>query len=455
MENPSGGERPGDETPRPERPGTGGAPGGPGAEEPGGPGHGADERGPDRPGHAPDRTGPDGHQPSRSAPYAPAGAEQTRGLPAPPRPEAAPGIPPHHHAAPPGTPYGRPVHPGAGYGPPAPGPAPAPHPWPGHGARLQAHPFAAAPGAHPGWQHPAQPWPQPGRPSRRGGASVLLGSAGAAVVALVALAASILIVSTTPQEEPLPTGTDLAAHYDDRLRARPNRVEVDVADHPLYDAAMPGQVDCDVPELDMGSDESWEGFATASGDCLDALWAPVFEDLGLSVAPPEFAVTRTSPDSPDSGAEEGYTLAYYESDLGRITVVLPNVRHLGALLPPDQREEVWLALMGHEYGHHVQYATGILDVAHGMTWKAEDEQAELEALRRTELQAECMAGVGLRGITGADEEALRTANEHFNGGGDLDTHGSAGNRAFWLEQGWSQTTVEGCNTYGAETDRVA
>jgi hypothetical protein len=319
---------------------------------------------------------------------------------------------------------------------------------------VQAHPHPFAPGGHPGWQQPAQPWPQPGPPSRRGGAGVLLGSAGAGAIALVALAASILIVATTPQEEPRPTGTDLASHYDDRLRARPNRVEVDVADHPLYDAAMPEQVDCDVPELDMGSDESWEEFANVSGDCLNTLWAPVFEDLGLSVEPPEFAVTRTSPDSPDSGPEEGYTLAYYESDLGRITVVLPNVRHLGALLPPDQREEVWLALMGHEYGHHVQYATGILDIAHGMTWKAENERAELEALRRIELQAECMAGVGLRGITGADEEALRTANEHFNGGGDLDTHGSASNRAFWLEQGWSQTTVEACNTYGADTGRV-
>ncbi|WP_317846992.1 neutral zinc metallopeptidase [Nocardiopsis deserti] len=275
------------------------------------------------------------------------------------------------------------------------------------------------------------------------------------MIALVALAASILIVATTPQEEPQPTGVDLSAHYDGRLRARPNQVEVDAVDHPLYDVAMPEPVDCDVPELDMASDESWEEFAAVSGDCLNTLWAPVFEDLGLSVELPEFAVTRVSPDSPDADPEEGYTLAYYESDLSRITIVLPNVRHLGALLPPGQREEVWLALMGHEYGHHVQYATGILGIAHGMTWKAEDEQAELEALRRTELQAECMAGVGLRGITGADEEALRTANEHFNGGGDLDTHGSASNRAFWLEQGWSQATVEGCNTYGAATDQVA
>lgn len=501
MENPSGGERPGGETPRPERSGTGGAVGGPGAEEATGPRADGREPGeaeqrrdgapsapvPPRPGPAADSTprvpapphpGP-GADSTPSAPAAPH-AERTGNTarhPVPPRPGPGAGAPPYRTAPPspgmtqagapygpvlPAALYGHPVHPGAGYGPPVTGPVPAPHPWRAPAAHTHPHPFSLPPGGHPaahpgmGWQPPAPPWTQPpGRPSRRGGASVLLGSASAAAIALVALAASILIVATTPQEEPQPTGVDLSAHYDDRLRARPNQVEVDVVDHPLYDVAMPAPVDCDVPELDMDSDESWEEFASVSGECLNRLWEPVFEDLGVSVELPEFAVTRTSPDPPDASPEDGYTLAYYESDLSRVTVVLPNVRHLGALLPPDEREEVWLALMGHEYGHHVQYATGILGVAHGMTWKAENEQAELEALRRTELQAECMAGVGLRGITGADEGALRTANEHFNGGGDLDTHGTAGNRALWLERGWSQETVEGCNTYGAATDQVA
>jgi hypothetical protein len=202
----------------------------------------------------------------------------------------------------------------------------------------------------------------------------------------------------------------------------------------------------------MGSDESWEEFATVAGECLDELWTPVLEELRLHPEPPEFAVTR---DSPDTDTEEGYTLAYYESDRGRITVVLPNVRELGAQIPVDEREDVWLALMGHEYGHHIQYATGILNVSHDMRLSAGSENDELDTLRRTELQAECMAGVGLRGITGADDDALRTVNFHFNGGGDLDTHGSAANRSYWLEQGWSGATVDGCNTYGASTGQVS
>lgn len=271
------------------------------------------------------------------------------------------------------------------------------------------------------------------------------------MIALVALAASILLVSTTSQEEPHPNGTDLSAHYDERLSERPNAVDIDLVDHPLYDAAMPEPVDCGTPELDMGSDESWEEFAASAGDCLHTLWTPVLEGLGLSVETPEFTVTR---DSLDENEEEGYTLAYYESDRARITVVLPSVRGLGAQIPLDQREDVWLALLGHEYGHHVQQTTGILGISHEMRWNAGSEDDELDTLRRTELQAECLAGVGLRGITGADEDALDTVNTNFNSGGDLDTHGSAGNRAFWLGQGWSDTTIGGCNTYDADPSQV-
>ncbi|MFD6098071.1 neutral zinc metallopeptidase [Nocardiopsis flavescens] len=280
---------------------------------------------------------------------------------------------------------------------------------------------------------------------------MLAASAVAATVALAALAASVVIVATTPPPQPVPTGENLASHYDDRLAEPPAEVVVDIADHPLYDTATPRDIACDVPELDMGSDDSWEEFATATGDCLDELWAPVFEDLGLSAATPEITVTR---ESPDSGDEEGYTLAYYESDFERITVVLPNVRTLGGQIPARAREDVWIALMGHEYGHHVQYVTGILDISHELRRTSKTDEEELDTLRRTELQAECMAGIGLRAIAGDDELALQWVNENFNGGGDLPTHGTATNRAHWLEEGWSETTVGGCNTYGASPGEV-
>ncbi|MFE3461618.1 neutral zinc metallopeptidase [Nocardiopsis aegyptia] len=318
----------------------------------------------------------------------------------------------------------------------APWPAPTAYPAPGYGAYRP-----------PPWHMP----PPPPRPSGESAAGVLFGAGVAAAVALSALGASVLIVVNTPREAPPTGGTDLSLHYEDTMAAPPNAVTVDVADHPLYEAPMPEPVDCETPELQPESDESWEGFATSVGGCLEELWAPVLTDLGLAAEAPEFAVTTESPDPADA---EGYTLAYYEGDFTRITVVLPNVRELGAQVRPDEREEVWLALMGHEYGHHVQHATGILGISHDLRVSAGTEADELDALRRTELQAECMAGIGLRGITDGGADTLEVVNANFNGGGDLPTHGTAVNRAFWLEQGWSQPTVGSCNTYGAEEDQV-
>ena len=281
---------------------------------------------------------------------------------------------------------------------------------------------------------------------------MLGGAFAAASVALVALIASVTIVATSPQEEPPSGGADVSAFYDSGLYAQPNQAEVDIVDQPLYDVAMPEPVDCALPTLDPDSDDSWEAFANEAGTCLNDLWAPVMDDLGLVPDLPEITVTNSSL---DTDTEDSFTLAYYESDRGLITVVLPNVRQVGEEIPPAQQEDVWLALMGHEYAHHVQYATGILSVSHDLRRDAGSEDAELDTLRRTELQAECMAGVGLRGLTDPNGNSLDVVNLYFNGGGDLDTHGSAANRAMWLESGWSSPTVGGCNTYGAEEHEVA
>lgn len=324
---------------------------------------------------------------------------------------------------------------------------------------------AAAPPPAP-WPPPDEPWLPPHEgpertpafdaplwhpaPRRRTGRAVWASSLLAGLVALAALAACVLLVVEAAQDPPA-RGQDLSAHYSDQLHQRPAPVRTDVRDHPFYEVAMPEPVACDLPVLDPDSDTSWQEFAHASGGCLDELWRPRLAELGLRADPPEFALTSQAP---DEGSEDGSTLAYYQSHDTTITLVLPNVRELAAFVPADQQESVWLALMGHEYAHHLQQVTGILRSSHEMRRDAPDEEGELEALRRTELQAECLSGAGLRGLTSHGDAALAHVNAHFNGAGDLNTHGSARNRAFWLHQGWAQSTVGACNTYTADTQSV-
>lgn len=280
---------------------------------------------------------------------------------------------------------------------------------------------------------------------------MLIAAFAAASMALVALIAGVVVVVNTPQQQSSPGGADLSALRDQELLARPAPAEIDLVDHPLYGMSTPPPIDCDLPDLDVDSDDSWEGFSREAGDCLDQLWAPVMEELRLAPDLPDVTVTDQGL---DSDTEEAFTLAYYESDVATITVVLPNVREVSQVIPANQREVVWLALMGHEYAHHVQNSTGILRISHDLRRSAGSEDDELDTLRRTELQAECMAGIALRGIVDPDSDALDVVNRHFNDGGDLDTHGSATSRSRWLEAGWDGDTVAGCNTYGAEADQV-
>ncbi|WP_460760745.1 neutral zinc metallopeptidase [Nocardiopsis oceani] len=407
MENRTGAEEPGENTPPPP------------------------ERGPAQPGQGQGQHWPNPGPPSQTQPQQ---AQQTQARPLPPH------APPAH---------AQPQPPQAGFQNWQWGA----QQWPHQGAQHQ--PWQQQRGPHPWaqYQHwgPSHGRPPP-RPRRDRGPAVIAWAFVAASVALVALIASVAIVATTPQEEPETGGTDVSVYYDSDLYVQPDPVDVDLVDHPVYGVAVPEPVDCDLPALDLASDESWEGFADEAGNCLDELWAPVMAELGLVPELPDITVTD---DSLDTDTEDAFTLAYYESDRSQITVVLPNVREVGAQVPADHQEHVWLALMGHEYAHHVQYATGILSVSHDLRRTAGTEADELDTLRRTELQAECMAGVGLRGLTDPDSDALDVVNQHFNGDGDLETHGSAANRALWLESGWSSETVGDCNTYAADEPDVA
>ncbi|WP_231494133.1 neutral zinc metallopeptidase [Nocardiopsis sp. CNT312] len=363
-----------------------------------------------------ERTGSEDPPPERTGPWvAPGSAPAPRGLPAAPPPFPVPPPPPPPQR-------------------PATGPWPPPSsPWP--------------PPYHQGWA-PQPGWPPP-RPRRSGARNVLFSTAVALTVAGAALAASVVVLVSTPREDPPTGGADLALYYDRNLTGVPEPATVDLVDHPLYSAPMPTGAACELPDLDVDSDASWLEFAEVTGECLDTLWAPVLNGLGLFPEAPEVGVSGSAPGSvpidPDA-----YVLGYYEPDPLRITLVLPSVRAVDAGVPPQDRELIWFALMAHEYGHHVQNAAGMFELTHASGGADSDQ----EMLRRSELQAECLAGAGMRAITG-DEDALRAVNTYLNGGGDLDSHGSAANRSHWFERGWSQETVDGCNTYDAESSRVS
>ncbi|TQN31911.1 putative neutral zinc metallopeptidase [Haloactinospora alba] len=315
-------------------------------------------------------------------------------------------------------------------------------------------------GPQPAGPPPAAPPPPPrqdGPPPARGSstATIAVAAGGATFAAVTALAvgATILVNATDDpaategkQETP-----DLSRHYERSLDDAPSAVDVDVAAHPLYGASPPEPNDCDLPRVDTSSSASWEAFSQDIGDCLNDMWQPRLSELGIRKDAPSF---KASSDIPDDTPQEGMTLAYYKDREPSITVVIPNVAKLARHVPEEHQQGVWSALLAHEYGHHVQHATGILQRTAEMEEDAPAEEEALNTLRRTELQAECLGGAAMGRLGTFQDSELEEINRFLNGGSDLETHGSAANRQYWFEQGTAGGTLDGCNTFDADRSRV-
>jgi len=127
-------------------------------------------------------------------------------------------------------------------------------------------------------------------------------------------------------------------------------------------------------------------------------------------------------------------------------------------------------VVAHEYGHHIQQITGVMDQADRQGTGAESDSV------KTELQADCYAGLWTghaastvdttTGVTFLDpitqaelSDALSAAqavgDDHIqqqsSGGVNPDTwtHGSSAERQRWFMTGYTQGTLAACDTFSA------
>ena len=128
-------------------------------------------------------------------------------------------------------------------------------------------------------------------------------------------------------------------------------------------------------------------------------------------------------------------------------------------------------VVAHEYGHHVQDILGLLDNAQ------RDPQGATSGAVRTELQADCLAGMWANGAASTKDEngraylkpltqrdiesALSAASavgddriqQKSQGGVNPEswTHGSAAQRQRWFTIGYTKGSLQACDTFSART----
>ncbi|MER5625116.1 neutral zinc metallopeptidase [Streptosporangium sp. NPDC002544] len=104
--------------------------------------------------------------------------------------------------------------------------------------------------------------------------------------------------------------------------------------------------------------------------------------------------------------------------------------------------------VSHEYGHHVQWLSGIMEASYLRTYRTPQQG---DSWRRFELQANCLSGAFIGSVwrslkrPQSDFADLRLLRE------DLSTHGKASNYAYWLNRGFQAKGPGACNTFAAKS----
>lgn len=232
-----------------------------------------------------------------------------------------------------------------------------------------------------------------------------------------------------------------------------------LADHPILqdpEAALPAH-GCDLPAW-QPDPSAMEEFFAAARDCLDTAWSSFLATYDVPFTPP----TVHFPDG-----------SSFDTECGTIEVGLASAayycqNHLYLPFEGLQTERygnqpgVYLALFAHEYGHHVQEMTGIMDAAWEHIYReGEDSPEGSEMSRRKELQAQCFSGVFFGAYVQNDgiphemyEQAWRDQGNRGDDTSGMDNHGSNANFAAWWRTGTHNSIAE-CNTFAANSSQVA
>jgi predicted metalloprotease len=125
---------------------------------------------------------------------------------------------------------------------------------------------------------------------------------------------------------------------------------------------------------------------------------------------------------------------------------------------------VYLALIAHEYGHHVQEVAGIMDAVWQQIYQdGQLSPAGLDLSRRKELQAQCFSGMFLGAVV--DRGGSITRDMYAKAWRDQDTrgdntsgshdHGTNAHYATWWRMGAQYNRITKCNTFAASAADVS
>ncbi len=193
-------------------------------------------------------------------------------------------------------------------------------------------------------------------------------------------------------------------------------------------------------------------------DSLNRTWQPEFERAGIAFQDPVLEFYAGGTNSGCGGASSAMGPFYCPADQGiyiDTSFYDTLARELGA-----GGDFARYYVMAHEYGHHIQYLTGLAAQVRSAQSQNPGRANELQV--RMELQADCYAGVwagknrnlidpgdmeeGLRAASAIGDDTLqRQAGQQVSP--ESFTHGSSAQRSEALRRGMEQADDSVCDAY--------
>lgn len=220
------------------------------------------------------------------------------------------------------------------------------------------------------------------------------------------------------------------------------------------------------PRAVSAGDDTMKHFVAVVLADTEDVWTKIFRDAGRTYIPPKLVLFR-------GGIQSGCGLAntqmgpFYCPMNRKIYIDLSFYELLKRRFnAPGEFAQAYV--IAHEVGHHVQNSLGLLQQVQQLQMAASGTQRNALQVR-VELQADCYAGVWAKNTDrinktlepGDIESALRAASaigddaiQNSTRGyavPDSFTHGSSEQRVRWFKRGYDEGTINGCDTFSAQT----
>ncbi|WP_231648113.1 neutral zinc metallopeptidase [Saccharothrix sp. NRRL B-16348] len=376
-------------------------------------------------------------------------------------------------------------------GPPPPGPPPPPS-WPGQ-APAMPPPMAAPqpppanwgppPGPPQGWGPAPMPYPPLPRQKSKGPlvAVLVVGVLVLGVVAIGIVAANsgskeasnsgnagYDSYTYTPEPTTTTTTTRSTSASESTRRSTSSstpkagpKAVIALGDNPIHAAGL-GAFNiggCPLPSMDY-SPAGQDRFLRASLPCIEAMWKPSFERANLPYQPVELVMVTSQITNTCGSMGPDRTAMYCDGTI----YWTPNhyANEQGSANPNHPGK--YLGQLAHEYGHHIQWLSGILRASSQAQYDKGgwDTPDGLDLNRRKELQATCFGGMTLAPLShgAVPADVISVALTDAGNRGDYPIypnrdHGAPEKNAAWVNHGFKNNETSACNTWVASAADVS